>query len=340
MVQASFGHGWLDYTRPAQGLRVAAGIPLAPLQQLDVLRAFRPHVAMTFTKSMNVAAYAAMAIYGRRRIRWVVREGNNTQAMIDSEARAGAVRMALETAVRVTYRAADRVVAISDGVAAALARRFSVPPSRITTVHNPIDSVDVRRLAAMNDVGGEQPGYVLAAGRLEVQKGFDLLIRAFARAARDQPVRLVILGEGRELEPLRRLARDCGVGERVSFPGFVSNPWAYMARSSMFVLASRWEGFASVVAEAMACRTPVVVTDCEYGPSEIVENDRTGLVVRAEDVDALASAIARLLGSAAERQRLAEAGERRARDFDAPKIVKAYQDCFRQLAAAVRADRS
>jgi glycosyltransferase involved in cell wall biosynthesis len=171
----------------------------------------------------------------------------------------------------------------------------------------------------------------VAAGRLVPQKGFDLLIRAFAVAAAARPLSLVILGDGPERTALVELTRECGVEQRVLFPGFVGNPWSYFARSAAFVCSSRWEGFGNVIIEAMACGVPVVATDCDFGPREVIRQSQSGLLVPVEDVDSLSRSIASVLDDRDLARQLAEGARRRAQDFDVANMTRAYERLFREL---------
>jgi glycosyltransferase involved in cell wall biosynthesis len=139
---------------------------------------------------------------------------------------------------------------------------------------------------------------------------------------------LVILGEGPLEGALRRRAADLGVGERVRFLGFQGNPWAWFARARLFVLPSRWEGFGNVVAEALACGAPTLVTDCDYGPREQVVHGVSGWVTRSEDPAALTAALDILLADPRLAARLAVAGRARARAFDIDTIAEAYTELF------------
>src|SRR5262249_60411631 len=140
-------------------------------------------------------------------------------------------------------------------------------------------------------------------GRLHRQNGFDLLLRGVARL-RDADLAVVILGEGPERGSLEALGRELGLGARLVMPGFVENPWAWIGRASAFVLPSRWEGFASVLVEAMACGTPVVAADCDYGPREILHDGKNGLLVRRDDAMSLPQALQRILADPALRKDL------------------------------------
>jgi len=117
---------------------------------------------------------------------------------------------------------------------------------------------------------GQEP-VILAAGRLSPEKGFSTLIQAFARLAAKRACRLVILGEGRQRGDLERLVNDSRLMDRVSMPGWTTNPFAYMSRAALFVLSSVREGLGLVLIEALACGCPCVSTDCPSGPREILQ---------------------------------------------------------------------
>ena len=335
VVLARMGPAWMSYA-PSPGLgRVVAGVPLAPLQQLDLLRQFRPDVMVSCTVTMNLAALVSTRAYGRRRVAWILREGNNTRAMLEDDVAGRLGRAIRRWATGLAYRAPDRVLTISHGVAGGLARDFGVSRDRMQVVHNPVEVSHIYRLAHEVDGTHFPSRFIAACGRLHRQKGFDLLLNAFARLP-DAELGLVILGEGPERGRLELLARELGIGARLVMPGFVRNPWAWIARASAFVLSSRWEGFGSILVEAMACGTPVVAADCEYGPREIVHDGETGLLARADDAESLAVAIHRVLADPVLRDRLAARGRVRAMDFDAPSIGERYADLLHEAAALVR----
>jgi glycosyltransferase involved in cell wall biosynthesis len=331
LIVTRLGPGWIPYRDQPPWWQLLPALALVPLQQRELVRRFRPHIVVTATKSMNIAGRFSLALAGRSSLRWVAREGNNTGAMIDNESATGFVRALQNFAVRTAYRRADRVVAISDGVGRALSRRFGVDPTRVSTIHNSVDLAEVKVRA--QEVPPDLPvvPFLVAAGRLVPQKGFDLLIRAFAAAAAARPLSLVILGDGPERTALVELTRECGVEQRVLFPGFVGNPWSYFARSAAFVCSSRWEGFGNVIIEAMACGVPVVATDCDFGPREVIRQSQSGLLVPVEDVDSLSRSIASVLDDRDLARQLAEGARRRAQDFDVANMTRAYERLFREL---------
>ncbi len=122
------------------------------------------------------------------------------------------------------------------------------------------------------------------------------------------------------------------MADRVRFEGFVANPWAWIAKARLFVLPSRWEGCSSAVGEALACGAPTLVTDCEFGPRELVEHGRSGWVVGRNDAAALGLAMEMLLGDAALSARLGAAARTRALRFDVDRMVGEYSRLFLEQA--------
>ena len=231
------------------------------------------------------------------------------------------------------YRMADGIVAVSDGVADDLARRTGLPRARITTVYNPVITAE---LVAMADQAvahrwfrPSAPPVVLGVGSLTARKDFPTLVRAFARVRALRDCRLVILGQGsnpskteEQRAELLALAASLGVAQDVDLPGFVANPFSYMARASAFVLSSLYEGLPGVLIQALACGCPVVSTDCPSGPAEILDGGRFGPMVPIGDDRAMASAIVTTLDHPITSERL----RARAQMFSVERAVDRYVD--------------
>jgi len=146
---------------------------------------------------------------------------------------------------------------------------------------------------------------IVAMGRMVPQKGFDYLLRAFALCAGRHPTwTLRIFGEGPEHQNLCALADKLEIESRVRFEPVTREPEKVMRESDLFVLSSRYEGFPMVLLEAMASGMPVISFDCLSGPREMIRNGIDGVLVPPEDVEALASAMDRLMGNEEERLRL------------------------------------
>ena len=298
-----------------------------------MIRSDRPDVLMSFGMGVDVLAWLALKRLGRHRPRWICRQDSNPDAEIGALSVNRLGRGAIAAATRRVHRSADGFVAVARDLAFRLDSRGYRGARRTQVIHNPVDVSGIQRRAAepLQAPGGRP--FIVAAGRLTRQKGFDLLIKAFADSRAARGMDLVILGTGEMEADLKARAAALGVGDRVRFPGFQVNPWSWFARARLFVLSSRWEGFGNVVAEALACGAPTLVTDCDFGPREQVEHGSSGWVARAEDAGALTAAIDTLLADRDLAAMLGEGGRRRARAFDIETIASAYTDLFLEQAA-------
>jgi glycosyltransferase involved in cell wall biosynthesis len=230
----------------------------------------------------------------------------------------------LPDVVRRTYSSAAAVVAVSDDVADDLVATIGLDRQFVSTVHNPVvdDRLRDRARQALDHpwfVVGSAP-VVLAVGRLTEQKDFATLLHAFAKIRAVRDARLVILGEGRLRKPLEALAEQLGIRADVDMPGFVENPFQYMARAAVLVLSSRYEGLPGVLIQALACGCPVVSTDCPGGSREILAAGRFGALVKIGDAAGMASAVLVELDNPTPRERLLH----RAEDFSVAGGVSNY----------------
>ncbi|PAX06331.1 glycosyltransferase [Sphingomonas lenta] len=314
---------WLPVARLRTGGSLARGLA----RVLALVRRERPALIVSFLTRANIIAVAAARLTGRR---VVISERVNTSAHLSGN------RLA-RLLVRAAYRHADRVVAVSGGVADDLAANYGVRRERIVTIANP---VDIDAIVARGREPAKLPvatPFIAAMGRLTETKNMGLLVEAYAESGVDMP--LVILGEGPEREALEARVAALGFGGRVHLLGFRPNPFAVLARAALYVSASNGEGFPNALVEAMALGVPVLATNCASGPSEILA-DRPrhevrgtlatdwGTLVPVDDRQALAAA---LRDAEASPERLAaqgEAGRRRAQEFGVARAVERYWATF------------
>jgi glycosyltransferase involved in cell wall biosynthesis len=285
-----------------QGARLVRLGAVSTKQRLPKFIAYlkleKPDAVLSATHFANEIACVAKVV-ARTGTHLVLSEHTNLSSDIRDSA--GRVRpKILPYTTRWIYPLADAVVAVSDGVAEDMCRVSGLRRSAVQTVYNPIDFKNLAAMAA--EETGEawfepgQPPVILGIGRLEVQKNFPNMLRAFKMIREKTPARLILLGEGSERSHLASLVTELGLEDDVSLPGFVANPAAYVARSAVFAMSSSWEGMPVALIEALALGTPVVSTDCPSGPAEVLNKGMYGDLVPMDDSAALAAAILKVFG--------------------------------------------
>lgn len=226
---------------------------------------------------------------------------------------------------RLLYPRADSIIAISDSVGRYVVEKTGVGPQEVTTIYNPAFDPEIpikaRESVDHDWLVDSEKRVVIGVGHLKPAKDFPTLLKAISYLNQSDDVYLLLVGEGERKSRLAELATQLGIRDHVSFPGFVDNPYAYMARADVFALSSAWEGFGNVIVEAMACGTPVVSTDCPGGPSEILEGGAYGALVPTGDEIALANAIRDMLRRPMDSELLVS----RAKEFSIDTIADQYE---------------
>jgi glycosyltransferase involved in cell wall biosynthesis len=265
-----------------------------PLRQY--LRREAPAALISALDHTNVAAIlAARLAGGHSRVIGAVHVTHSKNAAVNRTLHGAAVRFA----IRRMYPRADALVAVSQGAADDMARMTGVDPRLIRVIYNPVITAQLPRLAgeAIEHPwfvpGG--PPVIVAVGNLRAPKDYPTLLRAFSLLRREHDCRLLILGEGDQRRRLQEIIATEGLGQCVSLPGFVKNPYAYLGRAAVFVLSSAWEALPTVLIEALALHVPVVATDCRNGPREILHGGQHGYLAPVGDPPALAAALAKAL---------------------------------------------
>lgn len=236
---------------------------------------------------------------------------------------------------RLVYPAADAVTVLNESIRSWGASLW--PRWRVRTIPNPLESLALPAAPVRPESFGLRN--IVAMGRLAPEKGFDLLIEAFAAVAKDFPEwHLTIFGEGSERKVLEQRVARHELNGRVSLPGRVREPRQILPGADLFVLSSRYEGFGMALAEAMAAGLPVVSFNCPSGPAEIIRDGIDGVLVPPENESALAAAMARLMGDEAERRRLGEQAKQSAGRFAPERVMALWQALIEELTGGVRSD--
>ena len=297
--------------------RILASFP----ELVRYLRGQRPDAMLSTLFFTNVMAIWACR-WVERPPRLVLREANTISAK-GTQADHWKYRL-MPYLSRWFYPWADRVVTVSEAAGEDLIDVTGIAEEKVRTIYNPVVTENLKQ-QAREPVDHPwfregAPPVVLGAGRLEKQKDFETLIRAFSRIRKSTTARLVILGKGSRKSQLEELAHALEVRDDVLLPGFVDNPFKYMARAGVFALSSRFEGLPGVLIQAMATGCPVVSTDCPSGPREILEEGRYGPLVPVGDPEALAEGIRSVFSDPPSTTTMKESAER----FSEEKAVERY----------------
>ncbi len=283
------------------------------------IRATRPDLVLSFMNKTNVLTVLSMI-------------GSRVPVIVSEHtAPEGTINRPWQILRELAYRRASAVVMLTPD---ALARMSPAIRRRGRVIPNPLPSTFTASEGTTAVIGDRGGPVIIGLGRLTPEKGFDLLIEAFAQVATSWPdARLIIWGEGRDREHLEQLRTRYGLVDRVDLPGSTTAPEAVMRVATIFVLSSRLEGLPVVLIEAMALGRAVIAADCDFGPRDIVRDGLDGLLVPVEDAAAIAAAIDRLLGDETLRAGLARRALEVRQRFAMEAIAPQWEGLFREVQA-------
>jgi len=275
------------------------------------LRDLRPAAVISSEASLNLCTLIAARTLPRRKRPKVVLREVGSPSFAERHDPYAQNRIAYRLLHRF-YRYADRIVALTEGARRDLRENFAVPDELISVMltNAVIPPAAAERLAQWDGETGREQGLIVCVGRLSPEKDQRTLIRAMVLMPADLNWRLAIVGDGAQRSALETLVRELGLADRIAFAGQVADPFAFMMRARVAVCASIYEGLCNALIEALACGTPVVSTNCPYGPFEILQGGRFGTLTPVGDAQALAKAIAGALIDKPDRSAL------RGRGFD------------------------
>ena len=292
------GSGRLESELP-EGLRIFRGGRTTKSSVMPFLRYLRreqPQVVVSARDQLNLASLLAVRLTSKK-IRHISTV-HTTYEYLEAKREEYTLKQRLwhkwvHVAGRISYRWADQIVAVSEGVAIDFSRKFAIPKEQIEVIYNPAyNPASVVKNGGIKSKEETLPPHIVGVGRLTFQKDFRTLVRAFDLVRREVPeAYLTIYGEGEERGALESLIANLELGECVSLPGYIPDVASKLVDADVFVLSSRYEGFGVVLVEALAAGLPVVSTDCKSGPAEILGNGRWGHLVGVGEVDEMAEAI-------------------------------------------------
>jgi GalNAc-alpha-(1->4)-GalNAc-alpha-(1->3)-diNAcBac-PP-undecaprenol alpha-1,4-N-acetyl-D-galactosaminyltransferase len=290
----------------------------AAASPLDSIRFTADHLAAMRRRIVSTRPDAVVSFLDQTNVRTVAcLVGSGIPVIVSERTHPGhhPLSRVWQVARRLTYPLADAVVVQTADVAAWIRRQTRV--KRLVVISNAARYDEDLRQCDRTDsnVIAIRP-LVLAVGRMTREKGFDLLLEAFHRSRlAESGWHLAIAGEGVERAALLEQATSLGIANALTLPGRVNDVGRWLVMSDIFVLSSRYEGFPNALLEAMQTARACVSFDCPSGPSELVEDGRNGLLIKAEDVDGLSAALRRLASDPELRRRLGAEASRVAREF-------------------------
>lgn len=247
----------------------------------QTVKRFKPDTVISFIDLINIIMVVALA---GTKIPLIVCERTDPRYHTVSRYRSFARRLSYPNSLTLVIQT-NRIAEWAETI---------LPSSKIEVIPNFVRMIP-ETLNLQNRNKPEKP-YILAMGRLDRHKGYDLLINSFAAAKTSHPEwRLVILGEGPERSNLEGLASCLGIRDDILMPGVVDEPYEWMQKADFFVHPSRYEGFPNAILEAMASGLAVIATDCPSGPAEIIRHNENGLLIPKDNLKSLERAIIRLM---------------------------------------------
>ena len=293
-------------------LRKIFNVGARSVRLMSIIQRECPDRVISFMESANLPAIAAAALTGYL-----------DKLYVSVHCNPKTLSFPYQVLLPLLYRFSAGVIAVSEGVKRNLVS-LGLPAGRISAIPNPVVCGD-KQVKVDKSVSPMSARFLLGVGRLHQVKGFDRLLQAFRRLERPE-LQLVILGEGAERLTLLRLARGLEVEKSVHLPGRIADVDPWYRHAECFVLSSRSEAWPNVLMEALVNGCPIVSFDVKHGPSEIIEDGDSGLLVPEGDVEALAAAIARVLDEVNLRRRLVAKGRERVQDYYVDKIAPRWLD--------------
>jgi glycosyltransferase involved in cell wall biosynthesis len=271
-----------------EGQRVRYALPGI----IKICRSLRPDTVVTTLCHLNLSLLAIKFLLPAC-THLFVREANTPSFRLLHTRHPSAYRFLY----RMLYPLADKVICSSQSMKRDLEESYSLSSRKTIVIANPVDSERIKQ-ALLNRRNPYGPGkyHIASVGRLNYQKGFDLLLRAYKKSLRKTSnIHLTIVGDGPERTNLRELAGTLEMMDCVSFVGHQDNPFPLMAHADLFISCSRWEGLPNAVLEALACGTPVLAFDCPGGTGEVIREGQNGWLVPVGDLEAMSRKIVQIV---------------------------------------------
>lgn len=296
------------------------------------LRDYNPDVIFPMPWYFNVIAIWARRLAGAS-TKVIMTEHNVISLEASIEHRNQLKLRYLPLVMRYSYPFGHGVIGVAQDVLTDLVEQVKVSPHiPMAVIPNTVDIEQIQRLAhepiSHPWFDQAQAPVILTVARLAKQKRLDILIRAFSQVLKTMEARLLILGKGPLRTDLESLCQELQIDQFVSMPGYVPNPYGFMARCGVFVLTSAWEGCPIALQEAFACGAATIVPDSPGGAKDLVDYGKYGMVVPAGDPKILAETMVKILQQPDLQQHYRQRALQRSHDFQSLTICKQYLDFY------------
>lgn len=336
-------HAGHDPPRDVEVITLARTSPFAPIRLVSrvfqiarLARRLELDLLVSFLIGPNVVAIAAATRAG---LPIVIGERSAPRTVLSREYLGHKAFTFWNFAVRLMYPRASMIITNTEGARRELTSDLKLPAERVVVLGNPLDLDRIHSLAAEPlPAGFSWPAdpVLVHVGRFTFAKDHPTLLQAFARIRSRRAATLMLVGDGGDEASVRALVASLGLTNDVVFTGFTRNPYQLLARATISVLTSRFEGLPNALIESMSLGVPIVSTACQYGPTEVIGDNEFGVLTPVGDPDAFAAAVEALLDDPARRRELSERGRVRAGDFDRRRIGRKYEDVFMSVAGSNR----
>jgi N-acetylgalactosamine-N,N'-diacetylbacillosaminyl-diphospho-undecaprenol 4-alpha-N-acetylgalactosaminyltransferase len=293
-----------------------------------LIRKKQAEMVLSLMEQANIINLLASYISGHRA---VISQRINPRKQYEGKGLLG--KVISQTSARL-YPKAARIIAVSNGIKEIIVLDYKLDTRRIAVIPNPVDIASVDKMSKNEPSMAWSGDYLLHVGRLDVNhKAHDVLLNAFKKLYSFHPdLKLIIVGDGPDKEQIEAMVNNLDLADSVILAGWQENIFAFMARAKALVLCSRHEGWPNVLVEAMACGCPVIATDCQTGPREILGDNEYGLLVPVDDPEALAHSVEKLLTDKSCRTHFQAQSRLRAQDFDLEQIGLKYVRLLQSIA--------
>jgi N-acetylgalactosamine-N,N'-diacetylbacillosaminyl-diphospho-undecaprenol 4-alpha-N-acetylgalactosaminyltransferase len=303
-----------------------SNFPLHLSKFISIIREFKPDAVLSFMEQANIINILS-SFAGKHKT--IISQRTNPIKQYENKGLLGKIIKFLS---KTLYKKADKILSVSQGIKNKLAEHYDIREKNIFVIPNPVLINPNEGENISKNLPDNKP-YILNVGRLDIKtKGLDVLLRAFLIISKTYPdIYLVIVGDGKDRENIINLAKSLQIAEKVILAGWQKNPFQYMKDAELFILSSNYEGWPNVIIEAMAQGCPVIATDCETGPKEIIKGNEFGILAPVNNSEEIARAALRILSDKNLKEYYKEMGIKRASEFDIEIIGKNYEDVIKSV---------